>query len=112
MAGTAVASAGDDPHGFEPLEPALEAGLVGEQDEERIVARERALLLVEGRLVDRLGDDAGGAGRAGQDEDQPAPADRDRDVGEDPPQPLVGGRVAVGADVLGRDVDVPADAAP
>ena len=54
--------------------------LVGEEDEERIVARQRALLFAQARLVDGLGDDAGGPGRARQDEDQAAPADRDRDV--------------------------------
>ena len=59
----------------EPLEPALEAIFVGEQDEQRIVARERAFLFMEGRLVDRLGHDARGAGRAGQHEDQPAAPD-------------------------------------
>ena len=65
---------------LEALEPALEARLVGEQDEERIVAGQRALLLVERRFVDRLGEDAGRAGRAGQDQDQAAPPDRDRAV--------------------------------
>ena len=59
----------------EALEPALEARLVGEQDEERVVARQRAFLLAQGRFVDRLGDDAGRAGRPGQDEDQAAPPD-------------------------------------
>ena len=41
-------------------------------------------------------------------EDQPAPPDRDRDVGEDPPEALVGrcGAAGRGGDVLGRDVDV------
>ena len=39
---------------------------------------ERALLLVQGRLVDGLGDGAGRARRAGQDEDQAAPPDGDR----------------------------------
>ena len=65
----------------EAFAPALEARLVGEQDEEGIVARQRALLLAEARLVDRLGDDAGRPRRPDEDEDQPAPADRDRDVG-------------------------------
>ena len=46
--------------------PALEARLVGEQDEERVVARQRAFLLAQARLVDRLGDDAGRAGRPGR----------------------------------------------
>ena len=55
-----------------------------EQDEERIVARQRAFLLVQARLVDGLGDDAGRAGRPGQHEGQPAPPDRDGDVAEDP----------------------------
>ena len=78
--------------GPEPIEPALEARLVGEQDEERVVAGQRALLLAQRRLVDRLGDDAGRAGRPGQDQDEPAPADRDGDVGEDAAQALVDGR--------------------
>ncbi len=64
--------------------------LVGEQDEERVVARQRPFLLLERRVVDRLGDDAGRAGRAGDEDDEPASADRDRDVGEDPAEPLVG----------------------
>ncbi len=78
--------------GPEPLAPALEPGLVGEQDEEGIVARQRPFLLAQARLVDRLGDGAGRAGRPGQDQDQPAAPDRDRDVAEDPHQPLIGGR--------------------
>ena len=84
--------------------------VVGEQDEERIVAGERALLLGQGQFVDGLGDDAGRAGRAGQDEDQAAPADRHRDVGEDAPQALVRGRPRApspfAARSLGREVDV------
>ena len=44
-------------------------------------------------------------GRADQEQDQPAPADRDRDVGEDPPEAVVGPRRPDG-EVLRRDVDV------
>ena len=78
-----------------------------EQDEERVVAGERALLLGHRRLVDRLGDDAGGPGRAGEDEDQAAPPDRHRDVGEDPAEPLVGrGSPRAGEGLAGDDVDV------
>ena len=84
------ASMGAGADGVEAVAPGEEARFVGEQDEERVVARERALLLGERGLVDRLGDDAGGARRAGDEQDQPAPADRDRDVGEDPAEPLVG----------------------
>ena len=68
--------------------------VVGEQDEERIVARQRPFLLAQARLVDRLGDDAGRAGRPGQHQDQPAAPDRDRDVAEDPHQPLIRGRAS------------------
>ena len=78
--------------GFEPVEPAFQRRLVGEEDDERVVAGHRAHLLGQGGFVDRLGDDVGRAGLAGEDEDQAAAADDDRDVGEDPPQALVGRR--------------------
>ena len=81
-----------------------ERGLVGEQDDERVVAGDRAHEAVEGRLLDRLGDDVGGAGLPVEHEDEPAPADRDGDVREDPAQPLVG-RGTPRADGLGHDVD-------
>ena len=66
--------------------PALEGGLVGEEDEERVVAGQRPDLVVEARLVDGLGDRRGGARPADEDEGQPAAGDRHRVVGEDPPQ--------------------------
>ena len=90
---------------FEPVEPAVQRGLVGEQDDERVVAGDRAHLLGERGLVDRLGDDARGAGLAGEDEDQAAAADRDGDVGEDPAQALVGRRARGRAEGLRDDVD-------
>src|SRR5437870_9479623 len=77
----------DDP--FEPSPPGVEPVLIGEEDEERVVAGEGPLLLGQRRLVDRLGDHARGSGRAGDEQDQAAPADRDRDVDEDPAKPLV-----------------------
>ncbi len=91
--------------GPESLEPVFEPTLVGEEHEQRIVARQRAFLFVQRRLIDGLGDDAGGARRAGEDEDQAAAPDGHRDVDEDAAQPLVGlGRR--GRDVLAGDVGV------
>ena len=82
--------------------------VVGEQDEERIVARQRAFLLAQARLVDGLGDDAGRAGRPGQHQGQAAPADRDGDVGEDALEPDIrrNGAPVVDATTAGGNVDV------
>src|SRR4029078_5063171 len=93
------------PEFLEPLEPALETGFVREEDEQRVVAGERAFLLAH-RLVDRLGDHARGTRRPGDEEDQPAPPDRDRDVREDPPEALVRRGPRWSGDVLRRDVEV------
>ena len=75
-------------------------GLVGEQDDERIVARNGADLVVESGLVDGLGDRVGRPGLAGEHEDQAAAADDDGDVGQDPAQALVGRPGASGAEGL------------
>src|SRR4051794_2108118 len=86
----------------EAIAPGDEPALVGEEHEEGVVARERALLLDEARLVDRLGDDARRPGRPGDEQDQAAAADRDRDVGEDPAEPLVARRRRIDGGRVGR----------
>jgi hypothetical protein len=55
-------------------------------DEDRVVARERADLVVQAGLVDGLGDGGRGARAAHEDQAQPAAGDADRVVGKDPPQ--------------------------
>src|SRR5262245_33078413 len=68
------------------IAPALESGLIGEQDEHGVVAGERPDLLTQARAVDRLGDDLGGSRGRDQEEDQAGAADVQGKVAEDPPQ--------------------------
>ena len=74
---------------LETDEPAFQGGFVLEQDEERVVAGQCADLVRQARLVDRLGDRPGRAGRGQQDQRQAAAADPDRDVLQQPAEPGV-----------------------
>src|SRR5438552_13004178 len=89
-------------HLAEPAQPAFQPLLVGEEDEEGVVACEGALLVVEARLVDALRNAVGGARRARQYEDEAASADRDRGVGQDATQSIIDDRPR--RQVLRRDV--------
>jgi hypothetical protein len=88
------------------FEPARQARLVGEEDEDRVVAGQRPLLVLERGLVDRARERLGAADRPAQQEDEPAPADGDGRLAEQPREAMVGLGVGGVGEVVRADVDV------
>ena len=70
-------------------QPRLEAVLVSEEDEDGVVAGQRALLLLERGLVDGLGDGAGRPGLRDEQQREARAPDADGVVGEDAAQSCV-----------------------
>ena len=86
--------------------PRHQALFVGEEDEDGVVAGQRAFLLAQARLVDGSRQGLGTADGAADDEDQAAPPDGHGRLVEQPHEPAVGIRIGRVGEVVRADVDV------